>query len=146
MPNSWDFEWLPKFKLRVFILLSELTYFFMMLLLNLSTPSLILPCFEGDPIIFENILPPMWRKKEIDRKIFGSRANMNLVYQYRTLLWLRDQKFVICFGFELWISTPLRRNLQGAGKNWKNLSFFQKILQKCSAYVLWFEVVTLWTS
>ena len=72
MPNSWDFEWLPKFKLRVFILLSELTYFFMMLLLNLSTPSLILPCFEGDPIIFENILPHVTQERDREKDIWQS--------------------------------------------------------------------------
>ena len=38
----------------------------------LSAPSLILPCFEGDPIIFDNILLPhvTWeRDKEIERKV-----------------------------------------------------------------------------
>ena len=32
---------------------------------------------------------------------FGIHVNTNLVYQYRTSLWLGEQSFEICFGFEL---------------------------------------------
>ena len=42
---------------------------------------------------------------------FGIHVNTNLVYQYQTLLRLRNQMFEIRFGFELQIGTPLRQNL-----------------------------------
>ena len=63
---------------------------------------------------------------------FGICVNTNLVYQYRTLLRLREQSFEIHFSLELWIGTPLRRNLlstytsqEDSNQNFDQKSYFR---------------------
>ena len=60
---------------------------------------------------------------------FGIRSNMNLVYQYRTLLRLREQSFEIRFGFKLRIGTPLHRNLISINQNFSQNFCFTVLTQ-----------------